>query len=86
MDLKIKTVVTWKSLSDMGNHSIIDARKEKLESMKAEGKTDGYINRNDLIGTIYFIDNESAQEYIDFLKQLTTNNGIELASVEIESD
>lgn len=85
MSLTVKTIVKWNSMSDMGNPDITFVRQSKIVELKELGKTDGVVERNDteLTGTLKFIDNASAQEWIDYITTLTSEKGIQLVSTQI---
>jgi|CryBogDrversion2_7_1035282.scaffolds.fasta_scaffold02291_2 hypothetical protein len=85
MNLVSKSVIKWNSLGDMNNESIVQSRQEKLQEMIDAQKTDGVVTKDetDVTGTINFIDNASAQEWITFLTSLAENNGAKIISSKI---
>jgi hypothetical protein len=85
MNLTVKTIVKWNSMADMGNPNIAFTRQDKILELKDLGKTDGVVERNDteLTGTLKFIDNTSAEEWINYITSLTTEKGIQLVSTQI---
>jgi hypothetical protein len=85
MNLTVKTIVKWNSMADMGNPNIAFTRQDKILELKDLGKTDGIVDRNDaeLTGTLKFIDNTSAEEWVNYITSLTTEKGIQLVSTQI---
>lgn len=86
MILTKQTVITWASMDDQMNDNIESERTPFIYSLIDQEKTDGTFMFGDtnLVGIRPFIDEASAQEYIDFITQLATTHGCSIVSAVIE--
>jgi hypothetical protein len=88
MNFTKQTVVEWYSKSDMmEDQDLNKERKQILDTMATEEKTDGkvLVDEENFIGKIKFIDQDSAEEYIQQLTQLTSKYNKNIKSTQIVS-
>ena len=77
--------IEWKALEDqIGNNNFNLDRVIKLDEMMTLNKTDGSVHAvTELITERYWIDEASAQEYIDFVNQKATEYSLNVVSSQI---
>lgn len=85
MTLTKITRIEWASPQDqLGNENLDLDRDNKIEEMVSAGKTDGFpIELSETITERYWIDEPSAQEYIDFIFAKTTEYNITVPTATI---
>ena len=77
--------IEWKTLEDqIGNSNFNLDRVIKLDEMMTLNKTDGSLHAvTELITERHWIDEASAQEYIDFINQKATEYSLNVVSTQI---
>lgn len=85
MTLTKITRIEWASPQDQSGNLNLDLDREyKIEEMVSAGKTDGFpIEIAETITERYWIDEPSAQEYIDFIFAKTTEYNITVPTATI---
>jgi hypothetical protein len=80
-----KTRIEWATVEDqLGNDAFNTQRVIKIDEMIAADKTDGLpVPITDLITERYWIDEVSAQEYIDFILSKVQMYNLNLVSTQI---
>ena len=81
-----KTVIKVKN-TDNVTPELIAERQQKLDEYKAQNKTDGIseFNRETNVMTIKWTDLVSASEWITYATALSTANGIEIISSQVQT-
>lgn len=73
MKLTKQTNVTWSSLEDMTSDAkFVSERRNKIQSMQAENLTDGIVSTDNLTGQLKFVDENSCEIWIAFIKELAS--------------
>jgi hypothetical protein len=88
MNFTKQTVVEWLSKDDMmGDQQLNTERKQILNKMTTEKKTDGevVVDEENFIGKIKFVDQDSAEEYIQYLNELATKHNKIIKTTQIVS-
>lgn len=81
-----KVTIKWSSEEDRAgdpNNAFTVARFDKGEEMTANGKTDGKVLLGKLTSTRRFIDQNAAEEYLNFILAAAANNNVTIVEYSI---